>query len=250
MNGRTLWENVREAPNFSDDVIRTLDNPLIADGGICVVRGNLAPSGAVLKPSAATESLLCHRGQAVVFDTLEDYKQRVVDPDLEIDANSVMVLRNCGPEGYPGMAEVGNMEPTAKAAAPAGVTDMVRISDARMSGTAYGTRGAARGARRARAGGPLALVHDGDGIELDDAGRLHLDISDVELVAWLQAYVAGTAGPGARAVTRLFMPITSCRPTKAATSLEAAPIRAPAPDGQGFWRPCWSGSVSMESTTT
>ncbi|MFP3615598.1 dihydroxy-acid dehydratase, partial [Paraburkholderia sp. SIMBA_050] len=108
VNGKSLWDNVREAPNYDDEVIRPLDRPLIADGGICILRGNLAPRGAVLKPSAASPELLKHRGRAVVFENLEHYKATINDEALDVDASSVMVLKNCGPRGYPGMAEVGN----------------------------------------------------------------------------------------------------------------------------------------------
>ncbi|MFC3282212.1 IlvD/Edd family dehydratase [Litchfieldella rifensis] len=184
VNGKTLWENVQEAPLYDDEVIRPLDNPLREDGGICILRGNLAPRGAVLKPSAASAELMQHRGRAVVFDDFDHYKARINDPDLDVDADSVLVMRNCGPRGYHGMAEVGNMGLPAKLLEQ-GVTDMVRISDARMSGTAYGTV-VLHVAPEAAAGGPLAAVRDGDWIELDcDAGRLHLDISDAELAARL-----------------------------------------------------------------
>ncbi|HUG22003.1 IlvD/Edd family dehydratase [Piscinibacter sp.] len=180
VNGRTLWDNVREAPNHNDEVIRPIDKPLIGDGGIRVLRGNLSPRGAVLKPSAASPELLKHRGRAVVFENLEDYKHRIVDEALDVDASSVLVMKNCGPKGYPGMAEVGNMGLPPKLLRQ-GVKDMVRISDARMSGTAYGTV-VLHVAPEAAAGGPLAAVRDGDWIELDcEAGRLHLDISDAEL---------------------------------------------------------------------
>ncbi|WP_288658851.1 dihydroxy-acid dehydratase, partial [Pseudomonas sp. UBA6549] len=184
-NGQSIWQNCAEAPIYGqDEVIRTLDNPIRKDGGICVLRGNLAPKGAVLKPSAATPELMQHRGRAVVFENLEHYKERVLDPDLDIDETCVMVLKNCGPKGYPGMAEVGNMGLPPKLLAK-GITDMVRISDARMSGTAYGTV-VLHVAPEASAGGPLAVVRDGDMIELDcENGRLHLDISDEELQARL-----------------------------------------------------------------
>jgi L-arabonate dehydrase len=188
-NGQTLWDNVKDAPVYNDEVIRPLAKPLVADGGICVLRGNLAPRGAVIKPSAATPALLRHRGRAVVFESLEHYKTRINDPQLDIDAHSVMVLKNCGPRGYPGMAEVGNMGLPPKLLAQ-GVTDMVRISDARMSGTAYGTV-VLHVAPEARAGGPLAVVQDGDWIELDAAaGRLHLEVSDELLQARLAAWAA------------------------------------------------------------
>ncbi|WP_137113400.1 IlvD/Edd family dehydratase [Mesorhizobium sp. GR13] len=180
VTGRTVWENVADAQNFNTEVIREFDNPLADQGGIAVLRGNLAPSGAVLKPSAATPHLMTHRGRAVVFETIEDYKRRIMDPDLEIDETSVMVLKNCGPRGYPGMAEVGNMGLPPKVLAK-GITDMVRISDARMSGTAYGTV-VLHVAPEAAAGGTLALVHEGDMIELDVPGRrLHLDVDEAEL---------------------------------------------------------------------
>ncbi len=184
VNGQSIWDNVREAPSLNDEVIRPLGNPLIADGGIRILRGNLSPRGAVLKPSAASPELLKHRGRAVVFENLEHYKERIVDESLDIDASSVMVLKNCGPKGYPGMAEVGNMGLPPKLLRQ-GVKDMVRISDARMSGTAYGTV-VLHVAPEAADGGPLAAVRDGDWIELDcDAGRLHLDISDEELASRL-----------------------------------------------------------------
>ena len=145
-----------------------------------MLRGNLSPRGAVLKPSAASPELLKHRGRAVVFENLEDYKRRIVDESLEVDASSVLVMKNCGPKGYPGMAEVGNMGLPPKLLRQ-GVKDMVRISDARMSGTAYGTV-VLHVAPEAAAGGPLAAVRDGDWIELDcEAGRLQLDISGAEL---------------------------------------------------------------------
>ena len=185
VNGKSLWENVKNSPIYGDDeVIRAIDNPLVADGGICVLRGNLAPLGAVLKPSAATPALMKHRGQAVVFENFDMYKARINDPELAVTADSILVMKNCGPKGYPGMAEVGNMGLPAKLLAQ-GVTDMVRISDARMSGTAYGTV-VLHVAPEAAAGGPLAAVQEGDWIELDCAtGRLHLDISEAELTARL-----------------------------------------------------------------
>ena len=180
VNGHTIGENCAAAPNHSSEVIRPLDRPLCAEGGIAVLRGNLAPLGAVLKPSAASPELLVHRGRAVCFSSIEDYHARIDDPALEVDESSVLVLQNCGPRGYPGMAEVGNMGLPARLLAR-GVRDMVRISDARMSGTAYGTA-ILHVAPEAAAGGPLALVREGDWIELDvPARRLHLDVSDEEL---------------------------------------------------------------------
>jgi L-arabonate dehydrase len=180
VSGRTIGEDVKDAPTYNDEVIRPLTNPLTPEGGIAVLRGNLAPDGAVLKPSAATPKLMTHRGRAVVFDNIEDYHRRVDDTDLDIDETCVMVLRNCGPKGYPGMAEVGNMALPAKLLKK-GITDMVRISDARMSGTAYGTV-VLHSAPEAAAGGPLCLVRDGDMIELDvPARRLHLDVPETDL---------------------------------------------------------------------
>ncbi|KQP37481.1 dihydroxy-acid dehydratase [Pseudorhodoferax sp. Leaf274] len=192
VNGHTLWDNVKDAPSYDDEVIRPLDKPLLPDGGMRILRGNLAPRGAVLKPSAATPALLQHRGRAVVFENLEHYKERIVDESLEVDADSVLVLKNCGPRGYPGMAEVGNMGLPPKLLRQ-GVKDMVRISDARMSGTAYGTV-VLHVAPEAGAGGPLLAVQDGDWIELDCAGgRLHLDIPDEELARRLSERAAQAA---------------------------------------------------------
>ncbi|WP_226506382.1 MULTISPECIES: IlvD/Edd family dehydratase [Pseudomonas] len=183
-NGQSLWKNCQASPQYNDEVIRPLDKPLVADGGLCILRGNLSPRGAVLKPSAATPALMQHRGRAVVFENFDDYKARIADPDLDVDETCVLVLKNAGPKGYPGMAEVGNMGLPPKVLAK-GVSDMVRISDARMSGTAYGTV-VLHVAPEAAAGGPLAAVRNGDFIELDCAGgRLHLDISDAELAARL-----------------------------------------------------------------
>jgi L-arabonate dehydrase len=180
--GETIADRIAAAEIFDAEVIRPLDRALVRDGGIVVLRGNLAPDGAILKPSAATPALMQHRGRAVVFDDIDDYKARVDDPGLDIDAGSVMVLRNCGPRGYPGMAEVGNMAIPRKLLAQ-GVRDMVRISDARMSGTAFGTV-VLHAAPEAAVGGPLALVRSGDWITLDVAGRrLTLEVSDAELAA-------------------------------------------------------------------
>jgi dihydroxy-acid dehydratase/L-arabonate dehydrase len=188
-NGKTLWENVKDAPIHNTEVIREWTQPLVPDGSMRILRGNLAPRGAVIKPSAATASLLKHRGRAVVFENLEDYKARIADTKLDVTPDSVLVLKNCGPRGYPGMAEVGNMGLPPKLLEQ-GITDMVRISDARMSGTAYGTV-VLHVAPEARAGGPLAVVREGDWIELDaDAGRLHLDISDKELADRLATWAA------------------------------------------------------------
>ncbi len=180
VNGKTIWENCQDAPNWNQEVIRPFDKPLVQHGGVAVLRGNLAPDGAVLKPSAASPHLMRHRGRAVVFETIEHYKQRIDDPALEVDENCILVLKNCGPKGYPGMAEVGNMSLPAKIL-KRGITDMVRVSDARMSGTAYGTV-VLHVCPEAAIGGPLALVRDGDVIELDvEARRLHLEVAQDEL---------------------------------------------------------------------
>jgi dihydroxy-acid dehydratase len=180
VNGKSIWENSQQAPNYNAEVIKPFDKPLLDHGGIAVLTGNLAPDGAVLKPSAASPHLLKHRGRAVVFETIEDYHARIGDPNLDVDASCVLVLKNCGPRGYPGMAEVGNMGLPPKVL-ETGVTDMVRISDARMSGTAYGTV-VLHVCPEAAIGGPLALVRDGDMIELDvPARRLTLEVSDEEL---------------------------------------------------------------------
>src|SRR5690606_20448055 len=180
VNGRTLGENIADAPCWNRDVIRPLQQPLRAEAGIAVLRGNLAPDGAVIKPSAASPHLLRHRGRAVVFESIEQMKARIDDEALDIDETCVMVLKNCGPRGYPGMAEVGNM-PLPPKLLRRGITDVVRISDARMSGTAYGTV-VLHVSPEAAAGGPLALVREGDFIELDvEARGLHLDVDEAGL---------------------------------------------------------------------
>ncbi|SLN36575.1 L-arabonate dehydratase [Pseudoruegeria aquimaris] len=185
--GTPIWDDVKDAVNWNPDVIRPVEKALTPQGGIAVLKGNLAPKGAVIKPSAASEHLLKHRGRAVVFEDIDDYKARIDDEDLDIDETCVMVLKNCGPKGYPGMAEVGNMGLPPKVLRK-GITDMVRISDARMSGTAYGTV-ILHTSPEAAAGGPLAVVRDGDMIELDvPARRLHLDITEAELAARLEAW--------------------------------------------------------------
>lgn len=185
VNGKTIWDNVKDSECYNDDVIRPIDNPLVASGGICILRGNLAPRGAVLKPSAASPHLLKHRGKAVVFENFDMYKARINDPELDIDENSVMVLKNCGPKGYPGMAEVGNMGLPPKVLKK-GIKDMVRISDARMSGTAFGTV-VLHVTPEAMELGPLAAVQEGDYIQLDaHNGVLHLEVSDEEIAARLE----------------------------------------------------------------
>ena len=180
VNGKSIGENVNNAVCHNLDVIRPLKDPLMADGGIAVLRGNLAPNGAVIKPSASTPALMKHRGRAVVFESIEEFHARIDDPALEVDETSVMVLKNCGPRGYPGMPEVGNLPLPAKLL-QRGITDIVRISDARMSGTAYGTV-VLHVAPEAAAGGTLALVQNGDMIDLDvGERRLHLDVSEAEI---------------------------------------------------------------------
>jgi L-arabonate dehydrase len=180
VNGKTIGENVAGARCYNRDVIKPKDEPLTREGGLAILRGNLCPNGAVLKPSAATPELMRHRGRAVVFETIEDFHARIDDPNLDVDETCVMVLKNCGPRGYPGMPEVGNM-PLPPKVLKRGITDMVRISDARMSGTAYGTA-VLHISPEAAAGGVLALVENGDHIELNvDERRLHLDVDDAEL---------------------------------------------------------------------
>jgi dihydroxy-acid dehydratase len=188
-NGRTLGDNIATAPCWNRDVIRPIEEPLKREAGIAVLRGNLAPDGAVIKPSAASPHLLQHRGRAVVFENIDDFKARIDDEALDIDETCVMVLKNCGPRGYPGMAEVGNM-PLPPKLLRRGITDIVRISDARMSGTAYGTV-VLHASPEAAAGGNLALVRDGDFIELDVPGRrLHLDLAEDELARRRAAWKA------------------------------------------------------------
>jgi dihydroxy-acid dehydratase len=180
VSGKTIGEETAEAPCWNREVIRTLAEPLKEHAGIAVLRGNLAPNGAVIKPSAATASLLTHRGRSVVFETIEDFKARIDDPDLDVDETCVLVLKGAGPRGYPGMPETGNLPLPPKILAK-GVTDMVRISDARMSGTAYGTV-VLHTSPESAVGGPLALVHDGDLIELDVPNRrLELLVDAAEL---------------------------------------------------------------------
>jgi len=169
VTGQPLVDHLDDAPTWDPEVIRNRAEPIIAEGGIAVLRGNLAPSGALIKPAAASPQLLQHRGKAVVFDSIEDFHARIDDPDLDVDADSVLVLRGCGPRGYPGMPEVSNM-PLPKKLLEQGVRDMVRVCDGRMSGTAYGTV-VLHVAPEAAAGGPLGLVRTGDVIVLDVANR-------------------------------------------------------------------------------
>ncbi|WP_375261151.1 L-arabinonate dehydratase [Palleronia sp.] len=194
VSGETIWDEVKDATNWNEDVILPVEKALTASGGIAVLRGNLAPNGAVLKPSAASAHLMTHRGRAVVFEDIDDYKARINDENLDIDETCVMVLKNCGPKGYPGMSEVGNMGLPPKVLRR-GIKDMVRISDARMSGTAYGTV-VLHTSPEAAVGGPLAIVRSGDMIELDVAARrLHLDVPEEEIERRLSEWTARTDAP-------------------------------------------------------
>jgi dihydroxy-acid dehydratase len=181
VSGKSHRENIAGRVScFNRDVIAEFDKPFIPSAGIVVLKGNLATNGAVIKPSAATPALMKHRGRAVVFENIEDYHSRVDDPELDIDENCVMVLKNVGPVGYPGMPEVGNMV-LPKKLLDKGITDMVRISDGRMSGTAYGTV-VLHVSPESAVGGNLALVQNGDMIELDvEKRRIHLEVTDEEL---------------------------------------------------------------------
>ncbi len=182
VTGRPLVDHLGDARIWDPEVIRTRDTPLQPHAGIAVLRGNLAPDGAIIKPAAASEHLLTHRGRAVVFDSVEDLHARVDDPDLDVDADSVLVLRGCGPRGYPGMPEVANL-PLPSKLLRAGVRDMVRVCDGRMSGTAYGTV-VLHVAPEAAAGGPLGRIRTGDLITLDVPGRrIDVGVPDDELAA-------------------------------------------------------------------
>jgi dihydroxy-acid dehydratase len=187
--GHTQGEIADTAQVWNRDVIGTREQPFGPSSGVWVLRGNLCPDGAILKPSAATPDLLTHRGRAVVFEDIEDYHARIDDPDLEVNERSILVLKGCGPKGYPGMPEVGNMALPPKLLRE-GVRDMVRISDARMSGTAYGTV-ILHVSPEAEAGGPLALVQTGDEIVFDGPNRtLDLLVPELELIARRQAWEA------------------------------------------------------------
>ena len=202
VSGGSIWEEVKDVRNWNDDVIRPVERALTQQGGIAVLKGNLAPKGCVLKPSAASPHLMQHRGRAVVFEDIDDYKAKINDENLDIDENCVMVMKYCGPKGYPGMAEVGNMGLPPKVLRK-GITDMVRISDARMSGTAYGTV-LLHTSPEAAVGGPLAVVRNGDMIEIDVANRrVHLDIPDEELQRRLAAW-RPAAEPPASGYARMF----------------------------------------------
>lgn len=192
ITGRPLVDYLADAPIWDAEVIRDRSAPLIAEAGIAVLRGNLAPDGALIKPAAASPHLLQHRGRAVVFDSIEDLHARIDDPALDVDADSVLVLRGCGPRGYPGMPEVANM-PLPTRLLEQGVRDMVRICDGRMSGTAYGTV-VLHVAPEAAAGGPLGLVRTGDYVVLDVPGRrLEVELDPAELAARTPSAAASSA---------------------------------------------------------
>ena len=189
VSGKTVAENIAGAENYNREVISDIDTPFKTENALAVLKGNLAPDGAVIKPSAATPELLQHRGRAVVFEDNETLHQAIDDDALDVDENCVLVLKGAGPRGYPGMPEVGNF-PLPKKILQKGITDMVRISDSRMSGTAYGAV-VLHVAPESAVGGPLALVENGDMIELDVAGRrLHLDVPDDELARRREAWTA------------------------------------------------------------
>ena len=187
VNGKTISENNINAKCWNNDVIKEFENPLTKNGGIKILRGNIAPNGAIIKPSAASPELMKHTGQAVVFESVEEFHEKIDDPNLEVDENSILVLKNCGPKGYPGMAEVGNMRLPQKLLKK-GVRDMIRISDARMSGTAYGTV-ILHTAPEAAVKGPLAAVQNGDEIEVDvDQGTMNLKVDDETIKNRLENY--------------------------------------------------------------
>lgn len=192
VTGKPLVDYLVDRPVYDETVILPRETPLMDDAGIAVLRGNLAPRGAIIKPAAATPALLQHVGPAVVFDSIEDMRARIDDPDLDVTVNSVLVLRGCGPRGYPGMPEVGNM-PLPQKLLEQGVRDMVRISDARMSGTAYGTV-ILHVAPEAAAGGPLAFIRTGDTVTVDVENRiLSFDVTDEELAQRRQTPVSEAA---------------------------------------------------------
>jgi L-arabonate dehydrase len=187
-NGKAVWDNVSDASCWNQEVITPFETPFKPDSGMAILRGNISPDGAVVKPSAASPELMKHTGRAVVFESVEEMHHGVDDESLDIDASCIMVLKNCGPKGYPGMAEVGNM-PIPQKLLRQGVRDMIRISDARMSGTAYGTV-VLHVAPEATAGGPLAFVRNGDTITLDVAARsLHLHVDEAEMARRRAAWV-------------------------------------------------------------
>jgi len=194
VTGEPLSASIDKAECYNDEVIRPLNNPVKDNSGIWVLQGNLCPQGAIIKPNAASPELLNHTGKAVVFENIEDYKARIDSPDLEVDEKSILVLKGCGPKGYPGMPEVGNMALPQKIL-ETGVTDMLRISDARMSGTAFGSV-ILHVAPEAEAGGPLALVQNGDEIEFNGDNRsLNLKISDEEFKKRIEALALQSDDP-------------------------------------------------------
>ena len=187
VNGKTIEENNLNAECWNKDVIKDFSSPLVKEGGIKILKGNIAPDGAILKPSAASPKLMQHKGKAVVFESVEEFHEKIDDPNLEVDEDSILVLKNCGPKGYPGMAEVGNMRLPQKILKK-GIRDMIRISDARMSGTAYGTV-ILHTSPEAAVKGPLAAVQNGDLIEVDvNNGKLHLEVSDEIIAERLKSY--------------------------------------------------------------
>jgi len=187
VNGKTISENNKDAKCWNNNVIKEFANPLISDGGIKILRGNISPNGAIIKPSAASPELMKHKGKAVVFESVEEFHNKIDDPDLDVDENSILVLKNCGPKGYPGMAEVGNMR-LPKKLLKKGVRDMIRISDARMSGTAYGTV-ILHTAPEAAVKGPLAAVNNGDEIEVDvNKGLMNLLVDEKTITDRLKNY--------------------------------------------------------------
>ncbi len=187
VNGKTISENNIKANCWNNEVIKNFDDPLVKDGGIKILRGNIAPDGAIIKPSAATPKLMKHKGKAVVFESIEDLHTKIDDPNLEVDENSILVLKNCGPKGYPGMAEVGNMRLPQKLLKK-GVRDMIRISDARMSGTAFGTV-ILHTSPEAAIKGPLAAVQNGDFIEVDvNKGLMNLLVDEKIILKRLESY--------------------------------------------------------------
>ena len=187
VNGKTIEENNKDATCWNNEVIKEFESPLTKNGGIKILRGNIAPNGAIIKPSAASTKLMKHVGRAVVFESVEEFHDKIDDPELDVDENCILVLKNCGPKGYPGMAEVGNMRLPQKVLKK-GVRDMIRISDARMSGTAYGTV-ILHTAPEAAVKGPLAAVQNGDQIEVDvNQGSMNLRVDDETIKNRLENY--------------------------------------------------------------
>lgn len=189
VTGNSITQTIGIGEIYDASVISTFDAPLKSEAGIAVLRGNLAPDGAVIKPAAASNKLLKHSGPAVVFDSIEDFHRRIDTPDLEVTADSILVLRGCGPKGYPGMPEVANMKIPRKLLS-AGITDMVRICDGRMSGTAYGTV-ILHVSPESAAGGPISRIRTGDIVELDVKARtINVKISDAEFESRTSSQVA------------------------------------------------------------